>query len=195
MATLSSDSTRNEQGEEDSRLNPSSLSPSPSPLGPPPSEPQSQKLDAGALFVLKSKGSWLHGGYHLTTSIVAPALLSLPFALASMGWVAGVLFLTIAALVTFYSYNLLSLVLEHHAQLGHRQLRFREMAENILGPRWGLFFVGPIQFVVSYGAVVGMTLLGGQSMKGTPQRHQPRTTLSAVMVRIACLVSSMPFPL
>lgn len=78
-------------------------------------------------------GSWLHCGYHLTTSIVAPALLSLPYALSMLGWLAGVACLTIGALVTFYSYNLLSLVLEHHAQLGHRQLRFRDMAKDILG--------------------------------------------------------------
>ena len=38
-----------------------------------------------------------------------------------------------AALVTFYSYNLLSVVLEHHAHLGQRQLRFRDMARDILG--------------------------------------------------------------
>lgn len=78
-------------------------------------------------------GSWVHCGYHLTTSIVAPALLSLPFALAFLGWVGGVLCLIIEALVTFYSYNLLSLVLEHHAKQGVRLLRFREMAEHILG--------------------------------------------------------------
>ncbi|CAA2995009.1 GABA transporter 1-like [Olea europaea subsp. europaea] len=123
------------------------------------------QLDAGAQFVLKSRGSWIHCGYHLTTSIVAPALLSLPFAFASLGWIAGVMCLVIGALVTFYSYNLLSLVLEHHAQLGHRHLRFRDMANDILGPRWGRYYVGPIQFLVCYGAVVGSTLLGGQCMK------------------------------
>ncbi|KAA8534501.1 hypothetical protein F0562_032018 [Nyssa sinensis] len=88
--------------------------------------------DAGALFVLKSRGSWLHCGYHMTTAIVAPALLSLPFALALLGWVGGVLTLTVAGLITFYSYNILSIVLEHHAQLGKRQLRFRDMAHDIL---------------------------------------------------------------
>lgn len=37
------------------------------------------------------------------------------------------------ALVTFYSYNLLSLVLEHHAQLGRRHLRFRDVSQDVLG--------------------------------------------------------------
>jgi len=92
-----------------------------------------QKLDAGALFVLQSKGSWLHCGYHLTTSIVAPPLLSLPFAFAALGWTAGITCLVIGAAVTFYSYNLISRVLEHHAQQGRRQLRFRDMATDILG--------------------------------------------------------------
>ncbi|CAA0823283.1 GABA transporter 1 [Striga hermonthica] len=136
------------------------------PSGAPPHLAAGEKeLDAGAQFVLKSRGSWIHCGYHLTTSIVAPALLSLPFALASLGWTAGIASLVIGAMVTFYSYNLLSLVLEHNAHLGRRHLRFRDMANHILGPRWGRYYVGPIQFLVCYGAVVGSTLLGGQCMK------------------------------
>ncbi|KAL7084872.1 hypothetical protein ACP275_14G248700 [Erythranthe tilingii] len=133
---------------------------------PPPAAPElPHELDAGAQFVLKSRGSWIHSGYHLTTSIVAPPLLSLPFAFASLGWTAGIVSLVIGAVVTFYSYNLLSLVLEHNALLGHRHLRFRDMANDILGPKWGMYYVGPIQFLVCYGAVVGSTLLGGQCMK------------------------------
>lgn len=78
-------------------------------------------------------GSWLHCGYHLTTSIVAPALLSIPFAIGFLGWGGGMVCLSLAALVTFYSYNLLSLVLEDHARRGKRQLHFRAMANDILG--------------------------------------------------------------
>ncbi|KAJ4978085.1 hypothetical protein NE237_008865 [Protea cynaroides] len=96
-------------------------------------EPNKDSLDAGALFVLKSKGSWLHCGYHLTTAIVAPPVLSLPYAIASLGWIGGVVFLMVATMGTFYSYNLVSLVLEHHAQKGKRLLRFTDMAEDIMG--------------------------------------------------------------
>jgi hypothetical protein len=35
---------------------------------------------------------------------------------------------------------------------------------DLSGPGWGRYFVGPIQFLVCYGAVVGSTLLAGQSM-------------------------------
>ncbi|KAL9263892.1 GABA transporter 1-like protein [Drosera capensis] len=144
-----------EQGDDEKHL----AAPSPAPAPPP------QDLDAGALFVLQSKGSWMHCGYHLTTSIVGPPLLSLPYAFAFLGWTGGVICLVIGALVTFYSYNLISLVLEHHAQLGHRHLRFRDMAYDILGPWWGKYYVGPVQFAVCYAAVVGCSLLGGECMK------------------------------
>ncbi|KAL9296836.1 hypothetical protein ACSQ67_022732 [Phaseolus vulgaris] len=134
-------------------------------------------VDAGALFVLKSEGSWMHCGYHLTTSIVAPPLLSLPYAFSFLGWTAGILSLVIGALVTFYSYNLISRVLEHYAQDGKRQLRFRDMARDILGPRWGHYFVGPIQFTVCFGAVVACTLLGGQCMKAIYLLSNPNGTM------------------
>lgn len=78
-------------------------------------------------------GSWLHCGYHLTTSIVGPVILTLPFTFTLLGWFGGMIWLILAGVITFYSYNLLSLVLEHHAQLGRRQLRFRDMARDILG--------------------------------------------------------------
>ncbi|KAL3752373.1 hypothetical protein ACJRO7_013083 [Eucalyptus globulus] len=136
-----------------------------------------KELDAGALFVLKSKGSWLHCGYHLTTSIVAPALLSLPYAFTFLGWAGGIICLVIGALVTFYSYNLISLVLEHHAQMDNRHLRFRDMAHDIMGPRWGKFYVGPIQFMVCYGAVVACTLLGGECLKTIYLLSKPDGTM------------------
>ena len=33
------------------------------------------------------------------------------------------------------------------------------------GPKWGNYFVGPLQFAICYGAVISCTLLGGQSLK------------------------------
>ena len=91
--------------------------------------------DAGAVFVLESKGNWKHAGFHLSTAIVAPALLSLPYALAKLGWAPGILALTIGAAVTFYAYMLLSQVLEHAELQGHRLLRFRDAAGYALGTK------------------------------------------------------------
>jgi hypothetical protein len=79
--------------------------------------------DGGALFVLESKGNWKHAGFHLSTSIVAPALLSLPYAMKGLGWAPGLLALVIGAAVSFYAYTLVSRVLEQAELEGHRLLR------------------------------------------------------------------------
>ncbi len=78
-------------------------------------------------------GNWWHAGYHLTVSIAAPALLSLPFALDGLGWAPGFLVLTIATAVSFYAYTLISKVLEQAELEGHRFLRFRDVAGYVLG--------------------------------------------------------------
>ncbi|TQE08939.1 hypothetical protein C1H46_005322 [Malus baccata] len=55
-----------------------------------------------------------------------------------------------------------------------RQLRFRDMAKDILGPGWGRYFVGPIQFGLCYGAVIACILVGGQSLKYIYLLSSPR---------------------
>ncbi|CAJ1976659.1 unnamed protein product [Sphenostylis stenocarpa] len=149
------------------------------------------ELDAGAKFVLVSRGSWLHCGYHLTTSIVAPVLLTLPFSFTLLGWVGGVLWLTLAAVITFYAYNLLSVVLEYHAELGRRQLRFRDMARDILGPGWAKYYVGPLQFAICFGTVIGGPLVGGKSLKFIYQLYNPEGSMKLYQFIIICGVITM----
>jgi hypothetical protein len=89
--------------------------------------------DAGTLFVLESKGTWMHAGYHLTTAIAGPSLLSLPYAFSFLGWAPGLLALTICGLVSSYAYCLLSQVLDDCASKGHRFYRFRELSQFVIG--------------------------------------------------------------
>ncbi|KAH9298198.1 hypothetical protein KI387_029880, partial [Taxus chinensis] len=91
-----------------------------------------RKGDGGAAFVLVSKGTWWHAGFHLTTAIAGPSILTLPYALSCMGWTVGVLSLSIAGAVTFYSYFLMSKVLDNCDKNGRRHIRFRELASDIL---------------------------------------------------------------
>ncbi|KAJ0593853.1 putative amino acid transporter, transmembrane domain-containing protein [Helianthus annuus] len=101
---------------------------------PPPLENKIiRKGDAGATFVLESKGEWYHAGFHLTTAIVGPTILTLPYAFRGLGWALGLFTLTVMGVVTFYSYYLMSLVLEHCEKAGRRHIRFRELASDVLG--------------------------------------------------------------
>ncbi|KAJ6705447.1 GABA TRANSPORTER 2 ISOFORM X1-RELATED [Salix purpurea] len=52
-------------------------------MAPPPkpdpfSADSQREADAGAVFVLQSRGEWWHAGFHLTTAIVGPTILTLP---------------------------------------------------------------------------------------------------------------------
>ncbi|XP_021737539.1 GABA transporter 1-like [Chenopodium quinoa] len=51
------------------------------------------------------------------------------------------------------------------------------MAHDILGPRWGRYIVGPVQFAVCYGAVVGACLIGGQCIKAIYLLFNPNGTM------------------
>lgn len=78
-------------------------------------------------------GKWYHAGSHLTTAIVGPTILTLPYAFRGMGWVLGLVSLTVITAVTFYAYLLMSKVLDHCERNGKRHIRFRELAADILG--------------------------------------------------------------
>ncbi|GFP82552.1 probable gaba transporter 2 [Phtheirospermum japonicum] len=121
--------------------------------------------DAGASFVLQSKGEWWHAGFHLTTAIVGPTILTLPYAFRGLGWVLGFVCLTAMGTVTFYSYYLMSLVLDHCEKAGRRHIRFRELAADVLGSGWMFYFVIFIQTAINLGISIGAILLAGQCLQ------------------------------
>ncbi|RVW25843.1 GABA transporter 1 [Vitis vinifera] len=127
------------------------------PINPP------KDLDAGALLVLKSK--------------VAPVLLSLPYAMGLLGWVAGVVWLALAALVTFYSYNLLSLGLDGEDiswaapicdMLWCSYCLFSSWRQSLKAKWWHAAL--PVYYNVWSATVV----LGTNSILPFPKAHQPR---------------------
>ncbi|XVF53040.1 hypothetical protein PTKIN_Ptkin05aG0067400 [Pterospermum kingtungense] len=121
--------------------------------------------DAGATFVLESKWKWWHAGYHLTTAIVGSTILTLPYAFRGLGWVLGFFCLTALGCVTFYSYYLMSRVLEHCERAGRRHIRFRELAADVLGSGWMFYFVIFIQTVINTGVGIRAILLAGECLK------------------------------
>ncbi|XP_043715334.1 probable GABA transporter 2 [Telopea speciosissima] len=121
--------------------------------------------DAGVQFVLESKGKWWHAGYHLTTAIVGPTILALPYTFSGMGWTVGFFCLTVMGLVTFYSYYLMSKVLDHCEKQGRRHFRFRELAADVFGAGWIFYFVIIIQTAVNTGVAIGTILLSGECIE------------------------------
>ncbi|CAA0838219.1 Probable GABA transporter 2 [Striga hermonthica] len=129
--------------------------------------------DAGASFVLQSKGEWWHAGFHLTTAVVGPTILTLPYAFRGLGWMPGFLCLTAVGAVTFYSYYLMSLVLDHREKGGRRHIRFRELAADVLGSGWMFYLVIFIQTSINIGICIGVLLFAGECLQ-FPSFHSLR---------------------
>ncbi|KAG5070268.1 hypothetical protein GLYMA_01G224500v4 [Glycine max] len=153
--------------------------------------------DAGANFVLQSKGEWWHAGFHLTTAIVGPTILTLPYALRGLGWGLGLFCLTAMGLVTFYSYYLMSKVLYHCENAGRRHIRFRELAAHVFGSGWMYYFVILIQTAINCGVGVGAILLAGQCLQILYTSISPHGSLKlyefiAMVTVIMIVLSQLP---
>ncbi|KAL3844496.1 hypothetical protein ACJIZ3_001899 [Penstemon smallii] len=153
--------------------------------------------DAGAAFVLQSKGEWWHAGFHLTTAIVGPTILTLPYAFRGLGWGVGFLCLTVMGLVTFYSYYLMSLVLDYCEKDGRRHIRFRELAADVLGSGWIYYFVIFIQTAINTGISIGAILLAGECLQIMYSNLFPNGSLQlyhfiAMVTVVMILLSQFP---
>ncbi|XP_031096448.1 probable GABA transporter 2 [Ipomoea triloba] len=153
--------------------------------------------DAGAVFVLESKGEWWHAGFHLTTAIVGPTILTLPYAFRGLGWGLGFFCLTAMGVVTFYSYYLMSLVLEHCEKSGRRHIRFRELAADVLGSGWMFYFVIFIQTAINTGISIGAILLAGECIQIMYSNLSPHGSLKlydfiAIVTGVQIVLSQFP---
>lgn len=156
-----------------------------------------RKDDAGASIVLESKGEWWHAGFHLTTAIVGPTILTLPYAFRGLGWLAGGLCLTVMGIVTFYSYYLMSLVLDHCEKSGRRHIRFRELAADVLGSGWMFYFVILIQTTINTGISIGAILLAGECLQIMYSNVFPNGSMKlyefiAIVTVVMILLSQFP---
>ncbi|MBA0824844.1 hypothetical protein Goarm_021484 [Gossypium armourianum] len=154
-------------------------------------------FDAGATSVLESKGKWWHAGFHLTTAIVGPTILTLPYAFRGLGWGLGFLCLTVLGCVTFYSYYLMSKVLEHCEKAGRRHIRFRELAADVLGSGWMFYFVIFIQTAINTGVGIGAILLAGECLKIMYENLSPNGSLKlyefiAMVTVVMIVLSQLP---
>ncbi|KAF3448680.1 hypothetical protein FNV43_RR09393 [Rhamnella rubrinervis] len=161
-----------------------------------PAETSSEN-DAGAAFVLQSKGQWWHAGFHLTTAIVGPTILTLPYAFRGLGWGLGFLCLTVMGVVTFYSYHLMSMVLDHCEKAGRRHIRFRELAADVLGSGWMFYFVIFIQTAINTGVGIGAILFAGQCLQIMYSDLYPNGSLKlydfiAMVTMVMIILSQLP---
>lgn len=53
-----------------------------------------------------------------------------------------------------------------HALTCQRCWKTHNLVENVVaGPRWAKYYIGPLQFIICFGTVIGGPLVGGKSLK------------------------------
>ncbi|EMS65262.1 hypothetical protein TRIUR3_03782 [Triticum urartu] len=129
--------------------------------------------------------------------MVGPTVLTLPYALRGMGWALGLTALTAVAAVTFYTYYLMSRVLDHCEAAGRRHIRFRELAADVLGSGWVFYAVVTVQTAINAGITIGSILIAGNCLQIMYESLAPDGTLKLyhfiiIVAIVLSLFSQMP---
>ncbi|XP_027367797.1 amino acid permease 3-like [Abrus precatorius] len=101
---------------------------------------------------------------HIITAVVGSGVLSLAWAMAQMGWIAGPLTMVFFSLITLYTSALLADCYRSGDPIsGKRNYTFMEAVQNILGGYYSTF-CGLFQYSNLYGTAIGYTIGAAISM-------------------------------
>ncbi|KAJ8758927.1 hypothetical protein K2173_002706 [Erythroxylum novogranatense] len=106
---------------------------------------------------------WWYSAFHNVTAIVGAGVLSLPYAMAGLGWGPGVVILTLSWIITLYT--LWQMVEMHEMVPGKRFDRYHELGQHAFGEKLGLWIVVPQQLTVDVSSCIVYMVTGGKSLK------------------------------
>lgn len=106
---------------------------------------------------------WWYAAFHNVTAMVGAGVLSLPHAVAALGWGPGVTVLVLSWIITLYT--LWQMVEMHEMVPGKRFDRYHELGQHAFGEKLGLWIVVPQQLIVEVGVDIVYMVTGGRSLK------------------------------
>ncbi|KAH9290638.1 hypothetical protein KI387_034755, partial [Taxus chinensis] len=106
---------------------------------------------------------WWYAAFHNVTAMVGAGVLSLPYAIAHLGWGPGVVVLVLSWIITLYT--LWQMVEMHEMVPGKRFDRYHELGQHAFGDKLGLWIVVPQQLIVEIGVDIVYMVTGGTSLK------------------------------
>ncbi|PKI77028.1 hypothetical protein CRG98_002531 [Punica granatum] len=95
--------------------------------------------------------------------MVGAGVLSLPYAMAELGWGPGVAALLLSWIITLYT--LWQMVEMHEMVPGKRFDRYHELGQHAFGEKLGLWIVVPQQLIVEVGVCIVYMVTGGKTLK------------------------------
>ncbi|KAF9604398.1 hypothetical protein IFM89_006407 [Coptis chinensis] len=125
---------------------------------------QKQKeIDSWLPITASRKAKWWYSAFHNVTAMVGAGVLSLPYAMAQLGWGPGTVVLVLSWIITLYT--LWQMVEMHETVPGKRFDRYHELGQHAFGEKLGLWIIVPQQLIVEVGTDIVYMVTGGKSLK------------------------------
>ncbi|KAL5581313.1 hypothetical protein UlMin_013755 [Ulmus minor] len=122
-----------------------------------------KEIDDWLPITSSRNAKWWYSAFHNVTAMVGAGVLSLPHAMAELGWGPGVAILVLSWIITLYT--LWQMVEMHEMVPGRRFDRYHELGQYAFGEKLGLYIVVPQQLVVEVGVNIVYMVTGGKSLK------------------------------
>ncbi|KAK4847006.1 hypothetical protein QYF36_024251 [Acer negundo] len=122
-----------------------------------------KEIDDWLPITSSRNAKWWYAAFHNVTAMVGAGVLSLPYAMAQLGWGPGVVILILSWMITLYT--LWQMVEMHEMVPGKRFDRYHELGQHAFGEKLGLYIVVPQQLIVEIGVDIVYMVTGGRSLQ------------------------------
>ncbi|XP_010265227.1 PREDICTED: lysine histidine transporter-like 6 [Nelumbo nucifera] len=109
------------------------------------------------------EAKWWYSAFHNVTAMVGAGVLSLPYAMAYLGWGPGATVLILSWCITLYT--IWQMIQLHECVPGTRFDRYYELGQHAFGPKLGPWIVLPQQLIVQVGCDIVYMVTGGKCLQ------------------------------
>ncbi|KAJ0038579.1 hypothetical protein Pint_23311 [Pistacia integerrima] len=106
---------------------------------------------------------WWYSTFHCVTAMIGAGVLSLPYAMAYLGWGPGTMVLAISWFMTLNT--MWQMIQLHECVPGTRFDRYIDLGRHAFGPKLGPWIVLPQQLIVQVGCDIVYMVTGGKCLK------------------------------
>ncbi|KAF2311184.1 hypothetical protein GH714_019939 [Hevea brasiliensis] len=109
------------------------------------------------------RAKWWYSTFHTVTAMIGAGVLSLPYAMAYLGWGPGTMFLLLSWCMTLNT--MWQMIQLHECAPGTRFDRYIDLGRHAFGPKLGPWIVLPQQLIVQVGCDIVYMVTGGKCLK------------------------------
>ncbi|XP_058751733.1 lysine histidine transporter-like 6 [Vicia villosa] len=122
-----------------------------------------QSEQKGVVVGPARRAKWWYSTFHTVTAMIGAGVLSLPYAMAYLGWGPGILMLLLSWCLTLNT--MWQMIQLHECVPGTRFDRYIDLGRHAFGPKLGAWIVLPQQLIVQVGCDVVYMVVGGKCLK------------------------------